>query len=134
VANSILNELSGLLLRERGVLDQLVQRLGEAAGSDDVQAIGLLDSISSLELHRAITSREVALEMGLDGEPTLQDLIESAPREWAAMLAMHRRELLALSDQIQQLLRPVVMHSEGNVVTLPAPGRALQRSLREFLA
>ncbi len=132
--NSTLNELSGLLLRERDVLDQLAQRLGEAACRDDVQANGLLDSISGLELHRAITTREVAVEMGLDGEPTLQDLIESAPGEWASMLAMHRRALLALSDQIQQLLRPVVMHSEGNVVTLPAPRRALQRSLRDFLA
>ena len=133
MANSILNELSGLLLRERDVLDQLVQRLGKVACSDDVQANGLLDSISNLELHRAITSREVAVEMGLTGEPTLQDLIESAPREWAPTLAVHRRALLALSDQIQQLLRPAVMHSEGNVVTLPSPGRALQRSMRDFL-
>ncbi len=132
--NSVLNELSGLLLRERDVLDQLVQRLEAVPYPDDVEANGLFDSISSLELHRAITSREVAVEMGLDGEPTLQDLIEGAAGEWAAMLAMHRRALLALSGQIVQLLRPVTVHSEGNVVTLPAPGRSLQRSLRDFLS
>lgn len=132
--NPVLNELSGLLLRERDVLDQLVQRLEAASYPDDLEANGLLDSISSLELHRAITSREVAVEMGLDGEPTLQDLIEGAPGEWAALLAMHRRALLILSDRIHELLRPVAAHSEGNVVTLPAPGRSLQRSLRDFLS
>lgn len=131
--NSVLNELSGLLVRERDVLEQLDRRLEQTDRTDDVEVNGLLDSISSLELHRAITSREVAVEMGLEGEPTLQDLIESAPGEWAAMLATHRRALQTLSDQIQHRLRPAVVHREGNVVTLPAAGRSLQRSLRDFL-
>ncbi len=132
--NSILNELSGLLWRERDVLDQILVRLDGEGEPDDVESNGLLDSIASLEVHRAITSREVALEMGLDGEPTLQDLIAQAPREWAEALADHRRALLGLSEELRAQLRPVAARSDSNVVTLPARGRGLQRSLRDFIA
>lgn len=131
---SVLTELSGLLWRERDVLEQLVERLRVDRRVDDVQSNGLLHSISSLEIHRAITTREVAIDMGLDGEPTLQDLVERAGEDWSAVLAAHRRALLALSEELRSLLRPAPAKSDGNVVTLPAPGRALQRSLRDFLA
>lgn len=131
--NSILNELSGLLWRERDVLDQLLRRLHGDGEREDVESNGLLDSIASLELHRAITSREVALDMGLDGEPTLQNLIAQAPREWAEALAEHRRALLGLSAELRALLRPVAERSDSNVVTLPVRGRDLQRSLRDFI-
>jgi hypothetical protein len=127
-------ELSALLWRERDVLEQLVSSL--AQGVDDVESDGLLRSISSLELHRAITAREAALDLGLDGEPTLQDLIERTDGEWAAALAGHRRALQALSDEVRVLLRPSAARVEGNVVTLavgPSAGRTLQRSLRDFL-
>ena len=85
---------------------------------------------------RAITAREAALDLGLDGEPTLQDLIERTDGEWAAALAGHRRALQALSDEVRVLLRPSAARVEGNVVTLavgPSAGRTLQRSLRDFL-
>jgi hypothetical protein len=134
-----LAELSGLLWRERDVLDQLVQWLradGDAAG--ELEAEGLLRSISSLELHRAITAREVALEIGLEGEPSLQDLIERSDDEWATLLAGHRMALRTLTDEVRRLLRRVPAGAvEGNVIALPAPGttgRTLQRSLRDFLA
>ena len=134
VPTSSLAELSGLLWRERDVLEQLVGALRN--GSDPVESDGLLRSISSLELHRAITAREVALELGLDGEPTLQDLVERTTGEWVAVLAAHRRALHDLSDEVRSLLRPVVAPAAGNVVTLPVgpnAGRTLQRSLRDFL-
>jgi hypothetical protein len=136
-----LAELSGLLWRERDVLDQLLHRLRD--GDDDrapdlVDADGLLRSISSLELHRAITAREVALELGLEGEPSLQDLIERSDDEWATLLAGHRLALRDLTDEVRRLLRRVPAAAvEGNVIALPAPGtpaRTLQRSLRDFLS
>lgn len=116
------------------MLEQLVTALRD--GSEPVESDGLLRSISGLELHRAITAREVALELGLDGEPTLQDLVERTTGEWVGVLAAHRRALQELSDEVRSLLRPVAAPSAGNVVTLPVgpnAGRTLQRSLRDFL-
>jgi hypothetical protein len=134
VPSSSLAELSGLLWREREVLDQLHALL--QAGADEVDTDGLLHSISSLELHRAITAREAAVELGLEGEPSLRDLIELSDKEWAAVLSGHRDALRALSDEVRMLLRRVPANAiEGNVVTMPAPGtgRTVQRSLRDFL-
>ena len=133
-----LAELSGLLWRERDVLDQLVVLLREdEAGSLDLETDGLLRSISSLELHRAITAREVAVELGLEGEPSLQDLIERSDDEWATLLAGHRLALRHLSEEVRRLLRRVPAAAvDGNVIALPRPGepgRILQRSLRDFL-
>ena len=134
-----LAELSGLLWRERDVLDQLLGRLREEdASAADAETDGLLRSISSLELHRAITAREVALELGLEGEPSLQDLIERSDDEWATLLAGHRLALRELSEEVRRLLRRVPAGAvEGNVISMPEPGargRVLQRSLRDFLA
>lgn len=133
MANSILSELSGLLWRERDVLEQLVERLRAEAPGDDVHSNGLLHSISSLEIHRAITTREVALDFGLEGEPTLRELIQLATEEWAPVLAAHRRALLDLDQELRPLLRGPT-HTSGNVVTLPTHGRTVHRSLRDFLA
>jgi hypothetical protein len=134
VPSSSLAELSGLLWRERDVLEQLAATL---RGGDEVESDGLLRSISSLELHRAITAREVAVELGVDGDPSLQDLVERADTEWAGVLAGHRRALHHLTDEVRALLRPAVAEREGNVVTLTvggsAGGRSLQRSLADFL-
>lgn len=116
------------------MLEQLAEALRDDAVA--VESDGLLRSISSLELHRAITSREVALELGLDGEPRLQDLVERTSGEWVAVLAGHRRALQDLAEEVRVLLRPVPAHGAGNVVTLPVgpnAGRSLQRSLRDFL-
>ena len=136
VPSTSLAELSGLLWREQEVLDQLLRLLHE--GAEEVETDGLLHSISSLEVHRAITAREAALELGLDGEPSLQAIIERSDAEWAAVLANHRRSLQSLSDEVRALLRRVPANAvEGNVVTLPEPGsraRTLQRSLRDFIA
>lgn len=127
-----LAELSGLLRRERDVLEQLVDLLRTDA--EQVETDGLLRSISGLEVHRAITAREVALELGLDGEPTLQELVERTSGEWAGLLASHRRALQELSDGVRSLLRRPAAVGNGNVIALPVGGRNLQRSLREFLA
>ncbi len=121
------------MARERDVLDQLLVCLRDEDGCDDVQSNGLLASISGLELHRAITAREVALEMGMSGEPTLQDIVDWAPGEWAPVLAGHRRALQEAVASLQLLLRHRPT-SEGNVIILPVPGRPVQRSLLDFLS
>jgi hypothetical protein len=134
VPSTSLAELSGLLWRERDVLEQLVGLL--EGGAVQIETDGLLRSISSLELHRAITAREVAVELGLDGEPTLQDLVERTAGEWVPVLAGHRRALQGLVERTRSLLRPAPVATDGNVVTLPAlgaGGRNVQRSLRDFL-
>ncbi len=117
----------------------LVEHLGatpvEASAALTTQ--GLLRSISSLELHRAITAREVAAEIGLGGEPTLSGLIQQGPPEWAMVLVEQHRSLRSLVHLVGSLSRARVQEREGcsQVVVLPvrAP-RMIQRSLREFLA
>lgn len=116
------------------MLEQLVDALRQ--GAAPVESGGLLHSISSLEVHRAITAREVALELALDGEPTLQDLVERTSGEWAAVLAGHRRALQELGDEVRGLLRPARSACAGNIVALPVgadAARSLQRSLLDFL-
>jgi hypothetical protein len=132
-----LSELSSLLFREREVLGQLVALLADAG--DPAEADGLLRSVSSLELHRAITAREAAVDLGLDGEPTLGALVAAAPAEWAAQLDDHRLALVALTDEAHQRLRSAAIsaaRAEGNgkVVDLADARRpGVQRSLTDFL-
>jgi hypothetical protein len=121
-AATSLQELSGLLWRERDVLQQLLVILH--AGAEVVECEGLLRSISSLELHRAITTREVAVELGLDGEPSLRDLASVSDGEWGEMLAGHRDELHRLADDVEAKLAE----------RAAGPRSVLQRSLVEFLA
>lgn len=134
-----IDQLAGLLWREREVLEMLVEHLAAAAveASAGLTTQGLLRSISSLELHRAITAREVAVELGLGGEPTLSGLIQNGPPEWAGVLGDHQRSLRSLVHQVGSLSRARVQERQGcgQVVLLPvrAP-RIIQRSLREFLA
>lgn len=126
------DELSGILWREREVLDQLVSVLRDGSGTE-VEKAELRSCIASLEVHRAITAREVAREIGISGEPTLQDLVGGAPEEWASALASHRSALVELTRDLRPLLRPLAATADGNVITLPAEGASMHRSLQEFL-
>ena len=139
MARPPIDQLAGILWREREVLEVLVEHLGAAAvaASAGLTTQGLLRSIRSLELHRAITAREVAAELGLIGEPTLSRLIRQGPPEWAVVLGDHHRSLRSLVHQVGSLARARMQEGEGcgQAVLLPvrAP-RMIQRSLREFLA
>ncbi|MEA3077507.1 MAG: hypothetical protein QOF60_2415 [Actinomycetota bacterium] len=132
-----LSELSSLLFREREVLGQLVDLLHGSGDPDE--ADGLLRSVSSLELHRAITAREAAVDLGLDGEPTLGALAAVAPPEWATLLDDHRIALVALTEEAHKRLRSAAISAatpegSGNVVALDdARGPGVQRSLTDFL-
>ena len=129
-----LHELSALLVRERDVLHLIALELAEADDEDTRDM--LLRSVSSLELHRAISARAVAAELGMDREPTLRELVERAPCEWRGVLDEHLRDLASLSREIEALVRPAVvdLRREGNVIAFPQPARGLQRSLVDFLA
>lgn len=137
---SSLRELSGLLWRERVALDRLADHL--VAGDPDAQCDGLYHSISALELHRAIAAREAAIELGIEGEPTLQQLVRAAPLGWADVLLSHRRALVDLTNEVTHLARrPHVDLTEGGAgddpsIELRPTGvrrHGVQRSLREFL-
>lgn len=140
---SSLRELSGLLWRERVALDRLADHL--VAGDPDTDCDGLYHSISALELHRAIAAREAAVELGVEGEPTLQQLVRAAPLGWADVLMSHRRALVDLTNEVTHLVRrPHVDLTDGDPQD---PGgdpsselrptgvrrHGVQRSLREFL-
>lgn len=120
-AATSLQELSGLLWRERDVLEQLLVILH--AGAHLTECEGLLRSISSLELHRAITAREAAVELGLDGEPTLRDIAAVSDGEWSDVLATHRLALHQLARDTTDRLRDAE----------PERQQGLQRSLVAFL-
>jgi hypothetical protein len=126
MTSSSLNELSGLLWRERDVLDLVVSRLE----TDDADWQHLLRSISSLELHRAITAREVALESGLAGDATLDEIAAAMPSEWSSILAGHANALRELTSEVARL----VPANGVRVGSDRAPGAVVQRSLREFLS
>ena len=140
MTRSSLQDLSALLRKEREALDLLLARLEESPQDH----ASLLRSISSLELHRAITAREVALELGLAGDPTLREMARAAPEEWALILHGHREALVELASQVEahRLPETVVVdittaasggngNGNGNG---SAEGRvAIQRSLLEFL-
>ena len=128
-----LRELSGLLWRERIALDRLADHL--VAGADDTECDGLFGSISALELHRAIAAREAAVELGIAGDPTLEELTKAAPLGWADVLASHRRALVDLTNEVTHLIR----RPSDDALPEGQRGRRLrsagvQQSLRTFIA
>ena len=125
---SSLKELSGLLWRERDVLEAILTRLDE----ENADNAGLFRSISSLELHRAITAREVGVEYGVDDEPTLSELVDRAPVEWAAILRSHLEALRQLATALAGRLDAGATPDDG-IGTTQTRRPAIQRSLREFL-
>jgi sarcosine oxidase gamma subunit len=129
MTSSSLQVLSSLLRKERDALDLLLARLDEAPQDHD----SLLRSISSLELHRAITAREVALELGLDGDPTLRDVVEAAPDEWAIILAGHREALVELASRVEARRLPATVTADLDLRERADGQVAIQRSLLEFL-
>lgn len=129
-----LDMLSGILWRERDVLEQV----GQTGPADPASAQLALRSLSSLELHRAILTREVASEHGIAGDPSLDDLIQGVPTEWAAVLAGHRRALRRLAEAAANTLASGAKAAPegdepGAGCTTVGTRVGVQRSLVEFL-
>jgi len=144
VRASSLSELAILLSRERDVLEQLAGSLGD----DAHEAAAVAHALRSLELHRAITVREAAVELQIAGDSTLRTLIASAPPAWAAVLDDHHRGLTETAERIRGIARAgadsasiggadvaAMGGRDSNVVALAGVRNALlPRSLRDFLA
>lgn len=107
------------------------------ADIDDVELS--LRSLGSLELHRAILTREVAAQHQLSGEPALDDLLPHLALEWRAVLGGHRRALAQLVGDVDAALADVVFPvrvDDGAVNGTPRISRTragVQRSLLDFL-
>ncbi|MGI8793637.1 MAG: hypothetical protein ACR2H3_10750 [Acidimicrobiales bacterium] len=130
-----LEMLSGLLWRERDALQRAMERIDTDLEETELS----LRSLSSLELHRAILTREVAGEYGVGSDPTLPDLLPHLPPQWAAVLAGHRAALVGLIDNIDGQLADVDFPIRVDANDALLGNRALrtrssvQRSLVDFL-
>jgi hypothetical protein len=114
VPNMTWSTLSSLLWRERELLELLLFKLEEeqlllAAGrgrwlaraTREVELV--LEEIRSAELVRSMTLEALAREAGLEPNPSLARLAESAAPPWPGILAEHRAAFLELTQQISAL-------------------------------
>ncbi len=125
-----LRELSRILRRERDTLGLFLDR----AASDDAdlgECSDILRSLGGVELHRAITAREAARELGVSADATLRVLADGAPAPWPAVLGAHRGALLALAAAVAAVRRcdPIDLREAPSSVAFEIP-----RSLAEFLS
>lgn len=135
ITRSAVDLLSSILWREREVLHRILA----TARHDRDEAELSLRSLGSLELHRAILTREVAAEHEVSGDPTLADLLPLLAPEWQAVLVGHRRALRSLAADVDGALRgqtfPVRVDDGGHHGQPRAsqPRPVVQRSLVDFL-
>lgn len=127
---SSLRDLSRILRRERDTLGLFLEKV-TAAGADLDECHDLLKSLSGIELHRAITAREAAIELGLGADASLRVLAAAAPTPWPVVLGAHRGALLALAAAVDQA-------AAADVIDLREPSARrefrIPLSLAEFLA
>jgi hypothetical protein len=111
-----LRDVSNILWRERNLLELLAfkldsERLLARAGRTrwlamaDHEVERVLAELKAVELERGIQVQALADLLGLDSEPTLLDLAETAPDEWAGILGDHRRALIALAREADRSAR-----------------------------
>lgn len=109
-----LAEMSNVLWRQRQLLDLLQFRMTVeqsllvgrqvrwlARATDEVEEV--LDEMRRTELVRVVVLDEIASELGLGAEPSLQQVIEVAPSPWDEIMEEHRRAFLALTDEVQAI-------------------------------
>jgi hypothetical protein len=105
IATSVLDELSYTLWRQHRLLEVLqfkleVEQMLLAAGrarwleqaTTEVEAV--LDQIRAEELHRATQLRRLAALYGLNGEPSLGDLVAVCSSPWDDIFREHQAMLL----------------------------------------
>lgn len=107
-------EVSDILWRERELLDVLLFKLEEeqlllAAGkvrwlsraTREVELV--LEQIRLAELTRSVEVDAIAPSLGLDPNPSLSSLADTAPAPWAGLFAAHRTAFLTLTQEISTL-------------------------------
>ena len=128
-----LNELSGVLWRERQLLELLLFKL-EAEQliltSDRTQWLGhatrevetVLEQIRTAELGRSVEADAAAREVGIDEGSSLLVLAEAAPPPWDELLGDHHRSFVSLTEQISTM-------AESNRDLLATSHRATQETI-----
>ncbi len=128
-----LNEFSGVLWRERQLLELLLFKLEEEQlilTSGRTQWLGhatrevesVLAQIREAELGRSIEADDVARQVGVIEGSSLLTIAAAAPPPWDDMLTEHHRAFVELTEQINAL-------AEGNRELLATSHRAAQETL-----
>jgi len=128
-----LNEFSGVLWRERQLLDLLLFKLEEEQliltsgrtqwlphATREVEAV--LDQIREAELGRAVEADAAAREVGVAPGSSLMMIATHAPAPWRELLTEHHKAFVSLTEQINAL-------AEGNRELLATSHRAAQETL-----
>jgi hypothetical protein len=106
--------LSTLLWREQELLDLLLFKAEEkqyliltgksrwlARIAHEIEVV--LEQLRSLELERAAATEQIARRLGLDANPSLRQLADSAPAPWNDLYAKHHEALLTLVSELRGL-------------------------------
>ena len=106
--------LSTLLWREQELLDLLLFKAEEkqylivtgksrwlARIAHEIEVV--LEQLRTLELERAATTETIAGRLGLDANPSLRQLADSAPAPWNDLYAKHHEALLVLVAELRGL-------------------------------
>ncbi len=128
-----LNEFSGVLWRERQLLELLLFKLEEEQlilTSGKTQWLGhatrevesVLEQIRGAELGRAIEADAAAREVGVPEGSSLLTIAAQAPAPWRELLTEHHRAFVELTEQVNEL-------AEGNRELLATSSRAAQETL-----
>lgn len=128
-----LNEFSGVLWRERQLLDLLLFKLDEeqmiltsgrsqwlSHATREVESV--LAQIREAELGRSAEAEAAAREVGVPSGSSLMTIATSAPAPWRELLTEHHQAFVSLTDQINAL-------AEGNRELLATSHRAAQETL-----
>ena len=128
-----LNEFSGVLWRERQLLELLLFKLEEEQlilTSGKTQWLGhatrevesVLEQIRAAELGRAAEAEAAAREVGVPEGSSLLVIASAAPSPWRELLSEHHRAFVELTEQVNEL-------AEGNRELLATSSRAAQETL-----
>jgi len=128
-----LNELSGVLWRERRLLELLLFKLEEEQlilSSGRTRWLGhatreveqVLDQIRSAELGRSVEAEEAARELRQDAGCSLRALATAAPAPWGDLLMEHHAAFVSLTDEINTL-------AQGNRDLLSTSYRATRETM-----
>ena len=106
--------LSTLLWREQELLDLLLFKAEEkqyliltgksrwlARIAHEIEVV--LEQLRTLEVERAAATEQIASRLGMDANPSLRQLADSAPAPWNDLYAKHHEALLTLVSELRGL-------------------------------
>ena len=106
--------LSTLLWREQELLDLLLFKAEEkqyliltgktrwlARIAHEIEVV--LDQLRTLEVERAAVTESIAVQLGLDANPSLRQVADAAPAPWTDLFGKHHESLLVLVTELRGL-------------------------------